>query len=1050
MTAAAWGRRSLSLRTRLLAGLIALTATFLVVMGLVSIVVLRTLEQNQFNQEVRLAARQSVQEIAQGTDGFAAAYLSLRTGATGELTAGSPAAAELRTLLAGVAGQSAAQVSAYLNQFAARGEPFRLALHGDPALTAAWRPLLVTSRQSTGLVPAGAAVMLVGRSPDTIASHVRGLVFAELITGGVLLALLAICGSWLIGRGLAPLDRMASTADMITSNGDLAARMPEASSRQETGRLAAAINTMLDRIQQAFGARLQSEQKVRQFAADASHELRTPLTTIRGYAELYRQGAFGPAELPNAMRRIEQEADRMSMLVAELLELARLDRMSSLDLTETDLALLARDAVADARAVEPEREVRAQVPPSLVVTADESRIRQVLANLLGNVRAHTPAGTAATVRLYPDGDGAVLEVSDNGPGMSEQDASRAFDRFHRGGRGDGVTGGRRFGHDGAEATGSGLGLSIVQAIAAAHGGQARLRSAPGTGTTVQLWIPVKNPHQLSGTGPFLRPAASRFRRLPERVVDNDTVASDSSRPVTLAELVATLSLVADLGMGRPMERVLRQTVVAMRLGTAAGMDQAACLSAYYTSLLTWVGCAVDTAEVAALFGDETELYADSHDGDLGGISLAVFVARHLGRGTSGFHRVGLVGKFLASAGRSVQQVMTEHCQEASDLAGWLELGPAVCEPLLQAFERWDGRGVPGLAGADDLAPAIRLVHLADVVEAFHHAGGAEAALRVARERRSTQFDPALVDCFCARHAEILDGLGGISAWEEVIDLDPRLGATLSEGQLDRALTAFADFGDLKSPLRLGHSRGVAELAAQAGATLGLPAADVGMLRRAALVHDIGMIGIPSGVWEEPGQWSISQRERARTHPYLTERMLARTPPLAEVAHCASLHHERLDGSGYPHGLRGEAISLPARILGAADVYSALRQPRPHRPAFEAGEAERTMRNEVRAGRLDGDAVQAVLEAGGHRVRRRAGLPSGLTAREAEVLVLLGQGRSNPEIAAELHVSRKTVSSHLEHIYAKLGVRTRTEAALFAMRHGLLGMAATPEPDRNIG
>ena len=507
MTAAAWGRRSLSLRTRLLAGLIALTATFLVVMGVVSTVVLRTLEQNQFNAEVRLAARQSVQEIAQGTDGFAAAYLSLSTGATGELTGGSPAAAELRAVLGGVAGESAAQVSAYLNRFAARGEPFSIALHGDPALTAAWRPLVVTTRQATSLVPAGAAVILVGRSPDAIGSHVRGLVLAELITGGVLLALLVICGNWLIGRGLAPLDRMASTADMITSSGDLAARMPDASSRQETGRLAAAINTMLDRIQQAFGARLQSEQKVRQFAADASHELRTPLTTIRGYAELYRQGAFGPAELPNAMRRIEQEADRMSMLVAELLELARLDRMSSLDLTETDLALLARDAVADARAVEPEREVRAQVPPSLVVTADESRIRQVLANLLGNVRAHTPPGTPATVRLYPDGDGAVLEVSDNGPGMSEQDASRAFDRFHRGGRGDGITGGHRFGHDGAEATGSGLGLSIVQAIAAAHGGQARLRSAPGAGTTVQLWIPVKNPNQLSGTGPFLRPAA---------------------------------------------------------------------------------------------------------------------------------------------------------------------------------------------------------------------------------------------------------------------------------------------------------------------------------------------------------------------------------------------------------------------------------------------------------------------------------------------------------------------------------------------------------------
>jgi two-component system OmpR family sensor kinase len=181
------------------------------------------------------------------------------------------------------------------------------------------------------------------------------------------------------------------------------------------------------------------------------------------------------------MRRIEQEADRMSMLVAELLELARLDRMSSLDLTETDLAALARDAAADARAVEPDRPVTAEVPASLLVIADEPRVRQVLANLLGNVRTHTPRGTPAAVRLYAHRGGAVLEVADAGPGMSEQEAARAFDRFYRGSRG-GENGG-------GDAAGSGLGLSIVQAIAAAHGGDVAVRTAPGRGTTFRLWLP---------------------------------------------------------------------------------------------------------------------------------------------------------------------------------------------------------------------------------------------------------------------------------------------------------------------------------------------------------------------------------------------------------------------------------------------------------------------------------------------------------------------------------------------------------------------------------
>jgi HD-GYP domain-containing protein (c-di-GMP phosphodiesterase class II) len=188
--------------------------------------------------------------------------------------------------------------------------------------------------------------------------------------------------------------------------------------------------------------------------------------------------------------------------------------------------------------------------------------------------------------------------------------------------------------------------------------------------------------------------------------------------------------------------------------------------------------------------------------------------------------------------------------------------------------------------------------------------------------------------------------------------------------------------DLKSPLRIGHSRGVASVAAGAAERLGLADDESSMLYRAALVHDVGMIGVPSGVWDEPKPWSLAQRDRARTHPYLTERMLARTPTLGMVARCASLHHERLDWSGYPHGLRADAIPLTARIFAASDVYHAVQQPRPHREARSADAAAEILREEVRAGHLDGEAVNAVLAGAGRRVRRRAELPAGLTPREA--------------------------------------------------------------------
>lgn len=531
-------------------------------------------------------------------------------------------------------------------------------------------------------------------------------------------------------------------------------------------------------------------------------------------------------------------------------------------------------------------------------------------------------------------------------------------------------------------------------------------------------------------------------RPPVPTTGKDGAVDDEVTTPSLAELVSTLAIASDLGMGRPVERVLRQTVIAMRLADAADVDPGIRAAAYYTSLLTWVGCATDTSDLADLFGDEAELYADTHDGDLTPMAMGMFMARHLGRGGGSLRRVGLVGRFLATAGHSVQKVMEAHCASTGEFADRLGLGDDVCIPLVQAFERWDGKGTPGRARAEAVAPAIRLVHLADNIEAFHHSGGAAAAVAVARDRRGTQFDPALVDCFCDHADSVLAHLDELSAWDEVIALDPALGAPMDDHLFDEALATFGDFADLKEPTRVGHSRSVAALAGGAASFLGLPSSDVANVRRAGWLHDVGMIGVSSTVWGERGPWSLGQRERARTHPYLTERMLARTPTLRRIGQCASLHHERLDGSGYPKGLTADALPVGARILAAADVYDALRQPRPHRPAVDAATAGRVLRDEVGAGRIDGDATNAVLAAAGHRVRRRAGLPGGLTPREADVVVHLARGRSNPEIAEALGVSRRTVASHLEHIYTKLGVSNRTEAALFAMRNRLVDEATT--------
>jgi HD-GYP domain-containing protein (c-di-GMP phosphodiesterase class II) len=244
---------------------------------------------------------------------------------------------------------------------------------------------------------------------------------------------------------------------------------------------------------------------------------------------------------------------------------------------------------------------------------------------------------------------------------------------------------------------------------------------------------------------------------------------------------------------------------------------------------------------------------------------------------------------------------------------------------------------------------------------------------------------------------------------------------------------------------MGHARGVAELCSHAARELGLPEGDVAVLRRAGFVADLGRLGVPNTIWDKPGPLSQSELERVRLHPHLSERMLAFSPALAPLGALAVLHHERLDGSGYPRGLSGAAIGTAGRVLAAADAYHAMAQMRPHRPALTDDDAARELRREVKAGRLDGDAVDAVLRAAGHRVRRAREWPAGLTSREVEVLRLVARGLSNKQIAELLVITPKTAGSHVEHIYRKIDVANRAQASVFAMRHGL--MSDAPAPDR---
>jgi two-component system OmpR family sensor kinase len=335
--------------------------------------------------------------------------------------------------------------------------------------------------------------LVIGESLAGVDDAVNRLIVAELIVGIGVLVVLASVGVGIVQASLRPLTEIEHTAAAIAA-GDLTRRVPEANQATEVGRLAAALNTMLAQIEGAFAARAASEERMRQFVADASHELRTPLTTIRGFAELYRQGAARqPEETAALLQRIESEAARMGLLVEDLLLLARLDRERPLTFAPVELRALASDAATAARAVAPDREIALVTgDESVLVLGDESRLRQVIGNLMTNALTHTPAGGPITARVRLEPGAAVLEVSDSGPGLTTEQRQRVFERFYRV---DKARTKQAVGSAQAVVphSGSGLGLAIVAALVAAHQGTVWVDSTPGSGATFSVRLPLVVP-----------------------------------------------------------------------------------------------------------------------------------------------------------------------------------------------------------------------------------------------------------------------------------------------------------------------------------------------------------------------------------------------------------------------------------------------------------------------------------------------------------------------------------------------------------------------------
>jgi HD-GYP domain-containing protein (c-di-GMP phosphodiesterase class II) len=507
--------------------------------------------------------------------------------------------------------------------------------------------------------------------------------------------------------------------------------------------------------------------------------------------------------------------------------------------------------------------------------------------------------------------------------------------------------------------------------------------------------------------------------------------------------MAALSLATDLGIGASLEHGLQSTLVAVRLGERLDVDAETASQTYYACLLLYVGCTADAEIAADVFGDETaaEHLIPAIFGSR--VEMMAAVARAIPTpGTGAMVRALQIARGLPRAARGNERHLVALCEVAQMLTRRLGLPASVQELFAHLTERWDGKGFPGQVKRDEIPLAVRIAHVARDAMFQRMLGGDQFALDVVRHRAGGAFDPAIVALLEADAGEVMRIDAAGSVWEETLAREPTPHLTLHDEAIDGALAAVGDFADLASPYLVGHSAGVAQLAMAAAERYGFSGTDAMTIQRAALIHDVGRVGVPARVWQKAAPLSADEWERVRLHAYQTERVLCQSPFLARFAPIATYHHERLDGSGYHRGATAAMLTRPARLLAAADAYHAMTEPRPHRDALSPEEAAETLEKEAAAGRVEPESVAAVLEAAGHsapHVER----PAGLTGREAEVVGLLARGFQTKQIARALGISAKTADRHIQNAYAKIGVSSRAAAALFAMEHGLATWGELP-------